>query len=168
MKTWEVARLQTEKCHEPGNKWSAVGGIILNHQGRDGALIDVLHETQAVYGYLPEETLTQIAQGLGVPLSKVYGVATFYSLFTLKPKGRHIIRLCESAPCHLRGAMDVLQAIESELSIKPGQTTPDDKFTLEFTSCLGVCGVAPAMMIGDQVYGNLTPDKVKDVLRSYE
>lgn len=160
--------MQAEKCHEPGSiQWKAIEDILQKHRGRDGALIDVLHETQDVYGYLPEEAMTQVAEGLGLPLSKVYGVATFYSLYTLKPKGQYIIRLCESAPCHLRGSMDVLHVIENELAIRPGQTTPDNKFSLEFTSCLGVCGVAPAMMIGDRVYGNLTPEKVKDVLRSY-
>ncbi len=145
---------------------SEIDDIIRKHQNRDGALIDVLHDVQALYGYLPEQAMKRIAEGLSLPLSKVYGVATFYSLFTLEPKGQYVIRLCESAPCHIRGAVQVLSAIEEELKIKPGETTPDSKFTLEFTSCLGVCGVAPAIMINDQVYGNLTPEKVKEILRS--
>lgn len=161
--------MQTErKCDCGVDHWERVNDILRKNQGRDGALIDVLHQTQDVYGYLPEEAMTMIAEGLNLSLSKVYGVATFYSLYSLKPKGKHIIRLCESAPCHLRGAMDVLQTIEDELSLKAGQTTEDNRFTLELTSCLGVCGVAPAMMIGDRVYGNLTPEKIKEILRSYD
>lgn len=157
-----------EKCGETSKSGLvAVDEILCKHQNHEGALIDVLHEVQGVYGYLPEQAMKQVADGLSLPLGKVYGVATFYSLFTLEPKGQHIIRLCESAPCHIRGAEQVLSAIEGELNIKPGETTADRKFTLEFTSCLGVCGVAPAVMIGDQVYGNLTPEKMIEILRSY-
>ena len=160
--------MQAEKCCDTKvNGLVAVEEILREHQGKDGALIDVLHDTQASYGYLPEAAMTQIAEGLSLPLSKVYGVATFYSLFTLTPKGQHIIRICESAPCHIRGAIEVLQAIQEQLGIKPGETTEDGKFSLEFTSCLGVCGVAPAIMIGERVYGNLSPEKVKEVLNNY-
>jgi NADH-quinone oxidoreductase E subunit len=163
-----VARLQADKCCDTKvNGLVVVEEILRKHQGKDGALIDVLHDTQASYGYLPEAAMTQIAEGLALPLSKVYGVATFYSLFTLAPKGEHIIRICESAPCHIRGAIEVLQAIQEQLGIKPGETTEDGKFSLEFTSCLGVCGVAPAIMIGERVYGNLSPEKVKEVLNNY-
>lgn len=158
-----------EKCSSTPNNGliAEVNEILCKHKNREGALIDVLHEIQELFGYLPEQAMKQVAEGLSLPLSKVYGVATFYSLFTLEPKGKYVIRLCESAPCHIRGAGEVLSAIEEELNIKPGETTQDGKFTLEFTSCLGVCGVAPAIMIGDQVYGNLTPEKVKEVLRSF-
>lgn len=165
----EVARLQTERCCDATkpNGFAGVEEILSRYQGREGALIDVLHETQSIYGYLPEEALKQIADGLGLSLGKVFGVATFYSLFSLTPKGKNIIRLCESAPCHIRGALEVLQAIQEELKIKPGQITEDGNFSLEFTSCLGVCGVAPAIMIGDRVIGNLSPEKVVEILRSY-
>lgn len=144
---------------------SPVADIIRKHGNTGDALIPILHETQKALGYLTEEAMRQIAGELNVPFSKVYGVATFYSLFSTQAKGKHIIRLCESAPCHIGGAPEILKAIEDELGIRVGQTTPDNKFTLEFTSCLGVCGVAPAIMIGDTVYGNLTPEKVKEVLR---
>lgn len=160
--------MQTERCFDGENhNFAQVERILGNYQGRQGSLIDILHETQSVYGYLPEEAMQQIADGLGLSLAKVYSVATFYSLFTLKPKGENIIRLCESAPCHIRGAQTILQTIQNELGINPGGITKDKKFSLEFTSCLGVCGVAPAIMIGDKVYGNLTPEKVIEILRSY-
>lgn len=157
-----------ECCASRGTGFVAVQEIIERHQGDAGALIDVLHETQRVYGYLPEEAMRQIAEGLNVPVSKVYGVASFYSLFNTAPKGKYIIRLCESAPCHIKGAEGILEAIEETLGIKPGETTEDKKFTLEFTSCLGVCGVAPAVMIGEQVFGNLTPDRIKEILKDFE
>lgn len=138
--------------------------IIKRYNGDAGSLIDVLHDAQKIYGYLPEEAIQQIAEGLKAPTSKVYGVASFYTLFNTSPKGEYIIRLCESAPCHIQGAGEILEAICETLDIKPGETTADHKFTLEFTSCLGVCGVAPAVMIGDQVYGNLTPKRIKEIL----
>lgn len=138
--------------------------VLEKYRQSPGFLLDVLYEAQAVNGYLSREIIQQIAEGLEIPESKVYGVATFYSLFKTAPTGQFIIRLCESAPCHIRGAGEVLAAIEETLGIKPGETTPDGKFSLEFTSCLGLCGVAPAIMIGDQVYGNLTPDRVKEIL----
>ncbi len=145
---------------------SQLATVIEKYKQTPGSLLDVLAEAQALNGYLSRPVLQQIAEGLALPESKVYGVATFYSLFKTAPTGRFIIRLCESAPCHVRGAADVLAAIEETLGIKPGETTADGRFTLEFTSCLGLCGVAPAIMIGEQVYGNLTPDRVKEILHN--
>ena len=140
--------------------------VIEKYKQTPGSLLDVLAEAQALNGFLSRAVLQQIAERLAIPESKVYGVATFYSLFKTAPTGHFIIRLCESAPCHVRGASEVLAAIEETLGIKPGETTTDGQFTLEFTSCLGLCGVAPAIMIGDQVYGNLTPDRVKEILHN--
>lgn len=144
---------------------SPVEEIIQRYQGDPSSLIDVLHETQSVYGYLTNETVEEIAEGLDIPASKVYGVASFYTLFNTEPKGKYIIRVCESAPCHIKGAQEVIDAIRETLGIRPGETTQDKKFTLEFTSCLGVCGVAPAVVIGEQVYGNLTPERIKEILK---
>ncbi len=141
---------------------------ILDKHGRaPDRLIPILQETQRCYGYLPQDALRGIAEALGVTLAKVYGVASFYSLFALTPKGRHIIRLCESAPCHLRGAEDIRQTLQDELGIAPGETTKDGLFTLEYTSCLGVCGVAPAVMIDEVVYGNLTAAKIREIIAGY-
>jgi NADH-quinone oxidoreductase subunit E len=147
---------------------AAVDRIVGKHAGREGALLPVLRETQDLVGYLPEAVLKRVALGLGLSLSRVYGVATFYSLFYTKPKGLYVVRVCESAPCHVQGAQAVIGAIAEELGIGFGETTPDGRFTLEMVSCLGVCGVAPAVMVGDRVYGNLTPDTAVAVIREYK
>ncbi len=147
---------------------AAIDRIVSRHASREGALLPVLREVQDLVGYLPEEAMKRIALGLGLSLSRVYGVATFYSLFYTKPKGQYVVRVCESAPCHVQGAQAVVDAIVEELGISFGETTPDGRFTLELVSCLGVCGVAPAVMIGDRVYGNLTPESVLAVLQEYK
>ncbi|MGE5550329.1 MAG: NADH-quinone oxidoreductase subunit NuoE [Bacteroidota bacterium] len=141
--------------------------IVTKHDRKPDRLIPILQETQSTYGYLPEGAMRRIADALGIPVGKVYGVATFYSLFAVAPKGKHIIRVCESAPCHVRGAEEIFAALEAELGIAPGQTTADGFFTFEHTSCLGVCGVAPVMMIDDVVYGNLTMEKTREIIASY-
>lgn len=141
---------------------------IIDRYGRDsGKLIPILQETQRVYGYLSEEAMRQVADALDLPLGKVFGVATFYSLFATAPKGKHIVRLCESAPCHVRGAEEICAALRNELGVAPGETTADGLFTLEYTSCLGVCGVAPAIMIDDVVFGNLTPERIGEIIAEY-
>ncbi len=144
-----------------------VEAAVARHRDKPGALLAVLKEVQGILGYLPEEALKKVSQGLELPLSQVYGVATFYTLFNTRPRGQHIIRLCESAPCHVQGAREVLEALKRELGIGPGEDTPDGKWSLELVSCIGVCGVAPAIMIDDQVYGNLTPDCIPGILASY-
>jgi len=144
-----------------------VDKIVARHASREGALLPVLKEVQDLVGYLPEEALKRVALGLGLSLSRVYGVATFYSLFYTTPKGKYVVRVCESAPCHVQGAPEVIAAIERELGVPFGETTPDGRFTLEMVSCLGVCGVAPAVMVEDRVYGNLTPETVIAVLQEY-
>jgi len=145
-----------------------VDRIVAKHASREGALLPVLREVQDLVGYLPEAVMKRVALGLGLSLSRVYGVATFYSLFYTKPKGLYVVRVCESAPCHVQGAEAVVEAIVEELGVSFGETTPDGRFTLEMVSCLGVCGVAPAVMVGDRVYGNLTPDTAVAVIREYK
>ena len=146
---------------------SDLSAILTKYRKSPGFLLQILTEAQAIYGYLSRDVNQTIAEEMAIPESKVYGVATFYSLFKTAPTGQYIIRICESAPCHIRGAQSVLTTIEETLGIKPGETTPDGKFTLECTSCLGLCGVAPAIMVGDQVFGNLTPEMVKKVIASF-
>ena len=139
--------------------------ILSRYQPTADSLIPILHEVQQNLRQLPDNVTQAIADYLKVPVSKVYGVATFYSLFSTIPKGKYIIRVCGSAPCYILGTTNLLKAIEKELGIKPGETSADFKFTLEHTSCLGVCGVAPAIMINDEVYGNLTEEKLSAVLK---
>jgi len=133
-----------------------------------GGLIPVLQKAQGVYGYLPPEVLRLIAGRLGVSLSKVYGVTTFYSQFHLTPRGRHIIQQCDGTACHVRGAARIIKTIERELGIKAGETTPDLKCTYEVVYCLGSCALAPTAMIDDQVARGLTPEKMLDIIKNLD
>lgn len=134
---------------------------IVEDNGRDPArLIPILQAVQDEYRYLPEAILTFIATSLNISPAKVYGVATFYSHFTLKPKGKYLIRICDGTACHVRGSTVLLDALRSKLGLAPGSdTTPDMLFTLETVSCLGACGLAPAVVINEQVHGQMTPEK---------
>ena len=129
-------------------------------------ILYILHELQDrnPQHYVAKEDIKACAEYLNVPYSYVHGVATFYTMFSLAPRGRHIIRLCESPPCHLMGSESVLDYLKKKLGIGVGETTADGAFTLELASCLGACGVAPAIMINDEMYGKLTPERVDGIL----
>ena len=141
--------------------------IIAAHKGQEGALMPVLQEAQELYGYLPIEVQTKIAEGLETSLEQVYGVSTFYSWFNLEPKGEHLIRVCLGTACYVKGSQDVLDELSKQLGVEPGHTTPDGKFTLEATRCLGCCGLAPVFVIDDEVFGRATPSGVKAILDKY-
>lgn len=130
-------------------------------------LLEVLREIQSYTGYISNEVLVYVSRKLDVSVARAYGVATFYSLLSTTQKGDHIVRVCVSAPCFVQGSDKVLQAARDSLGIDVGQTTPDNQFTLETTSCLGVCSAGPAMMVDDRIYGNLTYEKVQGILRDY-
>lgn len=140
---------------------------IKKHRGQAGALMPVLHDAQEIYGYLPSEVQTVIAEELNIPLSEVYGVATFYTRFSLNPKGKHVISVCLGTACYVGGSDKILEAVEKELRIKCGECTPDKKFSIESCRCVGACGLAPVMIIDGEVYGKLTPEDVKGVLDKY-
>ncbi|MDR1774057.1 MAG: NAD(P)H-dependent oxidoreductase subunit E [Clostridioides sp.] len=135
---------------------------------KEGALISVLHTAQGIFGYLPEEVQAFVADKLELPLSKVYGVVTFYSFFTTEPRGEYVINVCMGTACFVRGAGDVLAEFEQELGIKAGETTEDMKFTLGSLRCVGACGLAPVLTVNDKVYGHCTPQQVKDILAEYK
>lgn len=139
------------------------------HQGeaRD-ALLAKIKEQHDRQGHLCGEAMESLAQSFGLPLSEVYGVATFYSFLSTEPRGRHLIRVCRSMPCHLQESGEVVAWISRELGIEPGQTTPDGRFTLELTNCIGACDQAPAMLLDEVVYGGLDPQKVAHILRSQD
>lgn len=141
--------------------------VIENHKTQPGGLMPVLQEAQAIYGYLPIEVQQMIAEGMGVHLSEVYGVATFYSQFSLTPKGEHVISVCLGTACYVKGADKVLAAIEEELGIKSGECTPDGLFSIEACRCLGACGLAPVMTVDGEVYGKCTPESAVEVIRQY-
>ena len=142
--------------------------IINEHKTQDGALIPILHEAQELFGYLPEKVQQMIADGLKISLAEVYGVATFYSRFTLTPKGKYNIQICLGTACYVKGADKVLAKLEEILGIKAGETTSDGKFSIEAARCVGACGLAPVVVINEEVYGKVTPDMVKDILSKYE
>ena len=131
-------------------------------------LLNMIKEEQIQNGYVSEEAMNHISQDLELPLGHVYGVTTFYSFLSTKPLGRHVIRICKSVPCFLKNGELIAASIEKELGITPGETTADDRFTFELTNCIGACDRAPAMLVDDEVYGELTPLKIKEILQSYD
>ena len=131
-------------------------------------LINVLHKCQEHFGYLPAEVQEVVASKLNVSTAKVYGVVTFYSFFTMTPRGRHPISICMGTACYVRGAEKVLDEFKKELAVSVGQTTPDGKFSLSSLRCVGACGLAPVVLIGDKTYGRVAPDDVKAILKEYE
>ena len=142
--------------------------VIAAKKDEPGALMPILQEAQAIYGYLPIEVQTMIAEEMDVPLEKVYGVSTFYAQFTLNPKGKYRISVCLGTACYVKGSQKILDELEAELGIKTGQCTPDGKFSLDACRCVGACGLAPVMLVNDDVYGRMTPDQVKGILAKYE
>lgn len=136
-------------------------------KSQPGALMPVLQKAQEIYGYLPIEVQGIVAEGLGISLSEVYGVATFYSQFSLNPKGEHRISVCLGTACYVKGADKILAEIEKLLGIKCGECTRDGVFSLDSCRCVGACGLAPVMMIDDDVYGRMTVDQIEDILKKY-
>ena len=153
----ELKSCETEKIRE----------ICQSFNNDPGELINVLHKTQSHFGYLPAEIQEQIADELKIPVAKVYGVVTFYSFFTMLPKGQHPISICTGTACYVRGAEKVLDEFRRILKIQVGETTKDGKFSLSCLRCVGACGLAPVVMIGEKVYGRVSPDGVKDILGEY-
>ena len=141
--------------------------VIEAHKGQPGATMPVLQAAQEIFGYLPEEVQIMVAEGLEVPLSEVYGVASFYAQFTMNPKGKYQISVCLGTACYVKGAADVLSAVEKKLNIAPGGITNDGLFSLDACRCIGACGLAPVMMINDDVYGRLTAAQVAPILDEY-
>jgi NADH-quinone oxidoreductase subunit E len=144
-----------------------VGQVLEKYQQDKSALIDILHDTQSEIGYLPKEALEEIGAVLGVPLSRVYSVATFFKAFSLTPRGRHLINVCMGTACHVRGSDKVLEQMKKELGIKTGGNTADLKFTLETVNCVGACALGPMVIIGEDYHGEMTPEKVSEVLKNY-
>ena len=142
--------------------------VIAQHKDQDGALIPVLHQAQEIYGYLPIEVQTMIADGLGVPLAEVYGVVTFYTQFSLNPKGEYKIAVCLGTACYVKGSGDILEKFKELTGIDVDGCTPDGKFSLEATRCIGACGLAPVFTINEDVYGRVTADDIPAIFAKYQ
>ena len=149
-------------------RYQELAQVIDEFRDMEGALIMVLHRAQEIFGYLPEDVQKIVAVELDLPLAEVYGVTTFYSYFSLKPRGKYRIAVCLGTACYVRGAAELVSAIEKQLNIKVNDTTSDGRFTLEVSRCIGACGLAPVMTVNDDVYGRLSPDKVPEILAKYQ
>ena len=141
--------------------------VIAEYNDQQGAVIPVLHKAQEIYGYLPIEVQEMISEGLGAPLAEIYGIVTFYTQFTLEPKGEHHIGICLGTACYVKGSGQILEKFKERLSIDVGGCTPDGKFSLEATRCIGACGLAPVLTVNDEVYGRLEVKDVDEILAKY-
>ena len=141
--------------------------FITGLQDKNGALISVLHKAQEIFGYLPEEVQTFVAEQLGISVAKVYGVVSFYSFFTMTPKGKFPIAVCMGTACYVRGAGKVLEDLQNQLGIKSGETTADGLFSIDALRCVGACGLAPVVLVGEDVYGRDEAKDVKAILKKY-
>ena len=161
----------TKKSTVPFNgtaeREKALRSMIEEHKGEKGALMPILQKAQDIYGYLPIEVQTMISEETGIPMEKIYGVATFYSQFSLYPKGKYKISVCLGTACYVKGSGDIHQKLMEKLGIGEGECTPDGKFSLDACRCIGACGLAPVITINDDVYGKLTVDDLDDVLAKY-
>jgi len=143
-------------------------GSVLERYSRDASqLVAILQDIQAEYNWLPKEALEEVSQELGIPLSRVFSVATFFRAFSLRPRGRHLIHVCLGTACHVRGAPRILEQMERELGIRPGEMTEDLQFSLETVNCVGACALGPVVIVDGDYHGQMTPDKVKEILRKY-
>lgn len=149
-------------------KFELIANVIDLYKGREDCLINVLHAAQNIYGYLPLEVQRFVADGMGIPVSRVSGVVSFYSFFSTKERGKHTIRVCLGTACYVRGGKKLVESLESLLGITPGNTTEDKNFTFEIARCIGACGLAPAIMVDDTVYKQVTPQKLASILAEYQ
>ena len=159
-----MARAPADENTNPSH---AFGRMLWRHRGEPGMLIPLLQAAQDSYGYIPQLAVEQISEVTGIPASEVYGVITFYKQFRVKPVGRHLIRLCKGTACHVQGANMIAQTVADELKVPRDETTDDGVFTFTVVACLGCCSLAPVLMVDDQTYGRMTPQKVRRILRQY-
>ena len=148
-------------------KFAQLQKVIDELRHEQGALMPIMQHAQDIFGYLPEEVQNYIAREMDIPVSDVYGVATFYAQFNLEPKGKYIISVCMGTACYVKGSQQVLDKLEEVLGVPAGRTTPDGMFTLNATRCLGACGLAPVIMVNDDVHGRMTPDLVPQIIAQY-
>ena len=158
-----MSALILQDCHK-----KTIEEICIYYKNDPGDLIKILHKAQTAFGYLPESVQREIAYRLKISVAKVYGVVTFYSFFTMTPKGKHPISVCMGTACYVRGAEKVLDELKDQLRIKVGGVTENGKFSLDCLRCVGACGLVPVLLIGEKVYGRVEPSQIKGILDSYE
>ena len=144
-----------------------VEAVLDKYQRDRGLLVSILQDVQSEFYYLPEDAILEVSRGLEIPLTQVYSVATFFKAFSLKPRGRHLINVCLGTACHVRGAVRILDKMERDLNVKPGETTGDLRFTLETVNCVGACALGPIMIIDGKYHGQMSTDKVDSILKDY-
>lgn len=160
-------KINTDLTDTQREQYEAVARVIEQYRQKPGSLIMVLHAAQEIFGYLPMELQQFIADGMDIPVSEVCGVVSFYSFFSTQKRGKHTIRMCQGTACYVRGGKKVVEAIKKELGVEVGGTTADGQFTFEIVRCIGSCGLAPAMMVDDDVYKQVTPTKLRGILAQY-
>lgn len=160
-------KINTDLSAQEREQYEAVARVIEQYRQKPGSLIMVLHAAQEIFGYLPMELQQFIADGMDIPVSEVCGVVSFYSFFSTQKRGKHTIRMCQGTACYVRGGKKVVEAIKKELGVEVGGTTADGQFTFEIVRCIGSCGLAPAMMVDDDVYKQVTPTKLRGILAQY-
>ena len=160
-------KVNTDLSAQEREQYEAVARVIEQYRQKPGSLIMVLHAAQEIFGYLPMELQQFIADGMDIPVSEVCGVVSFYSFFSTQKRGKHTIRMCQGTACYVRGGKKVVEAIKKELGVEVGGTTADGQFTFEIVRCIGSCGLAPAMMVDDDVYKQVTPTKLRGILAHY-
>lgn len=153
---------------DEAERYVKLGGIIERYKGQNGVLIQVLHQAQELFGWLPEKVQVKVADGLGVSLAEVHGVITFYSFFNTVPRGMHTIRVCLGTACYVRGGKQVLEQFQKELKVDVNGTTPDRQFSLEINRCVGACGLAPVVTVGADIYRRVKLDKVPSIVAHYK
>ena len=159
---------QAETDDFTSEQWNLIDKVIEKYRDKPGALIPVLEEIQGITGYLPESVQRRVASGLSLPLSQVYGVTTFYSFFTMKPRGKHQVRVCLGTACHVRGAKRNLEHLMEALKLRPGECTEDRNFSLDVVRCLGACGLAPVMVVDEDTHKQVKEAKLDRILRAYQ
>jgi NADH:ubiquinone oxidoreductase subunit E len=160
--------LLKEREEFTAEQWAAVEAIIEKYKGKPGSLIPVLEEIQEAVGYLPKTIQSKVARALKIPFSEVYGVVTFYSFFTMFPRGKHTVRCCLGTACYVRGGKKILETLTEILKVQPGETTPDRQFSLETVRCLGACGLAPVVVVDEDTHRQMKPSRITGVLGAYD
>ena len=159
--------MELSSCEEKKEKYERLKQIIKGYGNSPGPLIQILHQAQNIFGYLSEETQCFIAKELGLSLSRIYGIVTFYNFFRLDPVGKYTVNVCLGTACYVKGTLEILKALKKELKVEEGRTTQDRLFTLDTARCFGSCGLAPAIMVNKEVYGRLTPRKALQLIEEY-